>query len=141
MKSRRPNPRLVKIHRNYTVEEIAKLFGSHKNTVRRWIKDGLPLIDSQRPSLILGRDLAAFINKKRASGKQSCQPGQLYCLRCRVPRFPAGHMADYQPITEKIGNLIGICPDCNLLMNRRISLINNPGVLATLEVNFIKAVL
>jgi len=50
-------------------------------------------------------------------------------------------MADYMPITEKLGNLIGICPDCNLLMNRRVSLINNPGVLAMLDVNFIKAAL
>ncbi len=141
MKPNRPNPRLAKIHRNYTVEEIAKLFGIHKNTVRRWIKDGLPLVDSQRPSLVLGRDLAAYLNNKRASGKQSCQAGQMYCLKCRAPRYPAGHMADYMPITEKLGNLIGICPDCNLLMNRRVSLINNPGVLAMLDVNFIKAAL
>jgi hypothetical protein len=141
VKPNRPNPRLAKIHRNYTVEEIAKLFGIHKNTVRRWIKDGLPLVDSQRPSLVLGRDLAAYLNNKRASGKQSCQAGQMYCLKCRAPRYPAGHMADYMPITEKLGNLIGICPDCNLLMNRRVSLINNPGVLAMLDVNFIKAAL
>lgn len=29
---RHPNPRLVKVHRNYSVEEIARLFGIHKNT-------------------------------------------------------------------------------------------------------------
>jgi hypothetical protein len=28
------NPRLVKIHRSYSVEEIARLFGIHKNTRR-----------------------------------------------------------------------------------------------------------
>ena len=31
---RHPNPRLVKGHRNYSVEEIARLFALHKNTVR-----------------------------------------------------------------------------------------------------------
>jgi len=31
---RHPNPRLVKVHRNYLVEEIARLFRVHKNTVR-----------------------------------------------------------------------------------------------------------
>ena len=41
MRKRHPNPRLVKIHRNYTVEEIATLFGIHKNTVRDWVKAGL----------------------------------------------------------------------------------------------------
>ena len=35
---RRFNPRRVKIHRNYTVEEVARLFGVHKNTVRDWLK-------------------------------------------------------------------------------------------------------
>jgi hypothetical protein len=34
MKKRHPNYRKVKIHRSYTVEETASLFGNHKNTVR-----------------------------------------------------------------------------------------------------------
>ena len=42
MAKRHPNHRQVKIHHNYTVEEIASLFGIHKNTVREWIKAGLP---------------------------------------------------------------------------------------------------
>jgi hypothetical protein len=29
---RRPNPRRVKLHRNYSVEDIARLFNLHKNT-------------------------------------------------------------------------------------------------------------
>ena len=39
---KRLNPRRVKVHRNYTVEEVAKLFQVHKNTVRDWLKVGLP---------------------------------------------------------------------------------------------------
>jgi hypothetical protein len=35
---------------------------------------------------------------------------------------PAGDMADYRIITEKIGNLEAICPDCDKIMNRRVSL-------------------
>jgi hypothetical protein len=33
------------------VEEIAKLFGIQKNTVRRWVKDGLATTDDKRPML------------------------------------------------------------------------------------------
>ena len=61
MKKRHPNHRLVKIHRNYTVEEIADLFGIHKNTVRGWVKVGLAISDDKRPMLILGHDLVAFL--------------------------------------------------------------------------------
>jgi hypothetical protein len=57
---KRFNPRRVKIHRNYTVGEAAMLFRAHKNTVRAWLKSGLPPIDGRRPILILGRQLASF---------------------------------------------------------------------------------
>jgi hypothetical protein len=122
MGKRHPNYRRVKIHRNYTVEEIAGLFDTHKNTVRRWVKDGLPTCDGKHPMLILGPDLAAFLQARRASKKQPCCPGEIYCVRCRAPKLPAGDMADYQPVTEKFGNLTAICPDCDCIMNRRVSL-------------------
>src|SRR5260221_11249883 len=54
MGSRHPNPRRVKIHRNYSVEDIARLFGIHKNTVRNWLKQGLATIANLRPLLALG---------------------------------------------------------------------------------------
>jgi hypothetical protein len=117
-----PNHRLVKTHRSYSVEEIARLFDAHKNTVRAWIKAGLPTNDEKRPFLILGTELAAFLQARRGSKKHTCEPGELYCVRCRVPRFPAGGMADCLPVTEKIGHLQAICPDCFCMMNRRISL-------------------
>jgi hypothetical protein len=49
MPIRRPNPRLAKIHRSYTVEESATLFGVHRNTVREWVRRGLPTSDRKRP--------------------------------------------------------------------------------------------
>ena len=56
MSKRHPNPRLAKIHRNYTVEEVAGLYGVHRNTVREWVRRGLPTIDDRRPMLIVGTD-------------------------------------------------------------------------------------
>jgi hypothetical protein len=47
---RHPNARLVKIHRNYSVEDISRLFRLHKNTVRNWLKEGLTAIDDRRPT-------------------------------------------------------------------------------------------
>ena len=72
--------------------------------------------------LILGRDLAVFLKDRRKASKRPCRPGQLFCVRCRSPKYPAAGMAEYQPITESVGNLVAICPDCDVIMNRRIAL-------------------
>ncbi len=112
------------------------LLGKHKNTVRRWVKDGLATIDDKRPMLVLGCDLVEFIKKRRAKNKQSCKPGELYCVRCRLPRFPAGDMAEYSPVTDKFGNLIAICPYCDSIMNRRVSLARIGEVCENLDITF-----
>lgn len=122
MKKRLHNPNLAKIHRNYTVEEAAELFGVFKGTVRAWIKAGLPVLNDKRPMLILGRDLVAFHQARRTKNKQQCKPDEMYCVRCRAPKKPAGDMADCRIITKKIGNLEAICPDCDNIMNRRVNL-------------------
>ena len=139
MRRRRPNHRLVKIHRNYTVEEISRLLGIHKNTVRTWIKAGLPVCDDMRPQLILGRELVAFFQSRRTKRKQPCAPGEMYCFRCRVPRFPAGAIADFVPTTDTLENLVGICPQCSAMMYRRASLAKLPLICGGLDITIAKA--
>jgi hypothetical protein len=58
---RRPDHRPVKVHRSYLIEEAANVLHVHKNTVRAWIRTGLPLIDRTRPFLIRGEDLIAYL--------------------------------------------------------------------------------
>lgn len=139
MSKRHPNPRLAKIHRNYTVEEIATLYRVHKNTVRNWVKDGLPTNDDRRPMLILGRDLFVFLQAKRVKNKRPCQPGEIYCVRCRTTQKPAGAMAEYQPLTGTSGNLVGICPSCESMMYRRVNFANLMQVGAGLDVTLLQA--
>jgi hypothetical protein len=133
MGARHPNPRLVKIHRNYSVEEIAQLFGIHKNTVRNWLRQGLSTIDGQRPTLVLGTELVQFLRDRRRKAKQTCGPGRIYCIACRAPKVPAGNMADCVPISCA-GNLCGICPDCDRLIYRRVNLNNIDAVRGGLEI-------
>lgn len=139
MKKRLHNPNLAKMHRNYTVEEAADLYGVFKNTVRNWIKAGLPVLDDKRPMLILGSDLAAFHQARRKKNKQMCKPGEIYCICCRAPKTPAGNMADYQIVTVKIGNLQAICPDCDRIINRRVSLAKLEQVRGNLDISMPQA--
>ena len=84
MGTRRANPRLAKIHRSYSVDEVSRLFGIHKNTVRNWLRRGLRTIDVYRPTLIKGADLRRFLIDSRAQEKQACGPGRIYCLPCHI---------------------------------------------------------
>ena len=134
--NKRPNPRLVKIHRNYTVEEIADVFDVHKNTVRSWIKTGLQTIDSSRPQLILGSHLREFLTEKRTKNKKKCQLDEFYCLSCRNARKPAEKLVDFGLVSEKVGNLLAVCSECNSVMNKRVSLGRIQEICSILDVCF-----
>jgi excisionase family DNA binding protein len=136
MAHRRFNPRIAKSHRTYTVEEVAGTFGVHKNTVRRWVAEGLPVIDARRPMLIHGHDLAAFIAERQQKLKSCCGLGQIYCLACRAPKQPAGRAAECILDDSPTGNLRGTCPDCNHLMHRRVSLARLAEVRGPLDITF-----
>ena len=121
MGHRHPNPKLAKIHRSYSVEDVSRLFKIHKNTVRNWLRQGLTAIDDQRPTVIRGLELRRFLTDRRASAKQTCGPGRIYCLPCRAPKVPAGNMAECITLGETIGTLRGICPDCDRMIYRRVN--------------------
>ncbi len=131
---RRLNPHRVKIHFNYTVDEISERLRVHPNTVRSWFGRGLPKIDDERPTIVYGQDLFDFLDDLRRRSKQACPPGYLYCVKCRVLRWPAGDMVDYVPLSPKSGNLRGICPVCDRMMYRRISLTKLVQLRALLDV-------
>lgn len=119
MSARRINPRLIKIHRAYSADEAARALGVHKNSVRGWIKKGLPVVDGGRPVLILGHELRAFLDRKRKAGKRPCPPGTIYCLKCREPRGPALGMVEYVARNAATGDLTALCETCGTMMFRR----------------------
>lgn len=121
MGRRHPNPRLAKIHRTYSVEDVSRLFHIHKNTVRNWLRQGLNPIDDQRPTLVLGCELRRFLTGRRARVKQACGPGRIYCLPCRAPKTPAGKMAECIVTGETTGTLQGICPGCDRMIYRKVN--------------------
>ena len=63
----------------------------------------------------------------------------MYCVRCRLPKYPAAGMADYLPVTEKVGNLAAICPDCESIMHRCVSMANLGEVCGEMDITFPQA--
>jgi hypothetical protein len=137
--ARHPNPRLAKIHRSYSVEEMARLFSVHKNTIRSWFKQGLRAIDGQRPTVARGEEVRRFLTDRRVRRKQACGAGRIFCLPCRAPKAPALKMVECVVTSDGNGTLRGICPDCDRMIYRRI----NPGKLGAvcgdLDVTITKA--
>ena len=115
------------------------ILGIHNNTVHAWVKAGLATSDNKRPMLILGLDLVAFLQARRVKNKQACKPGEIYCVRCRVPKFTAGDIADYSSVTTKVATLKAISPACNSIINRRVSLANPGQVRKKMDISFSQA--
>ena len=134
MSGRRINPRLAKLHRSYSVGELASIIGAHKNSVRGWIGQGLPTVDNCRPMLILGSDFQAWWAKRRKATKRPLKPGQFYCLKCRQPKAPALGMVEYAASNAATGNLKAICETCETMMHRRVRLADISAIMPNLDV-------
>lgn len=116
----RVNPNRVKLHRSYSVDELARCLDVHKNTVRHWRAKGLEPIDESRPVLFQGTTVRAFLADRNSSRKRPCPPGMLYCFRCRSPRAPALGMVDFVAMRPGGGNLRALCEFCETTMHRRV---------------------
>ena len=134
-----PNYRRIKTLRPYKAEELATLLGVHKNTIRNWQRQGLTADTQRRPALFDGRAVAEFLRKRRAGAKQPCKPGESYCVGCRAPKFPAGSMADFVPLSERHGTLRALCPDCEGMIYRRARVADLPRFARLLDLKTVNA--
>lgn len=73
--TKRYNCRRVKIHRNYTLAEVAVLLGVHKHMVSRWAAAALQTTDARRPLLIHGEDLRAFLRARERANQAKVPAG------------------------------------------------------------------
>ena len=112
---------MVRAARSYTVQEAAETLGVSVGTVRGWVRQGLRLLNGQRPFLILGSDIRTFLETRRAKGKVSLASDELYCLTCKAPRRPLGMMVDGHRQTAKTARMVGLCEACGGTCNRMIN--------------------
>lgn len=110
--AKRLSARRVKVHRTYTYEEAGRAVARSSQTVRGWRKEGLVVLDSQTPHLIVGENLKAFLDKRNTKAARTLALDQFRCMRCSGVTRAYGGMADYQPFTPTRGMLTTHCEVC-----------------------------
>jgi hypothetical protein len=122
MPRRYPNPRLVKIHRSYSVAELAETLGKHRNTIRNWHKkDNLVGFYDGRQLFFHGTEARRFLEDMRVRGKQPCPPGMLLCFACKEARKPAFDEVELDYKTNGRRELTALCSACLGVMKQSVS--------------------
>jgi hypothetical protein len=117
----------VKANRSYTVEELADTVHVTPQTVRGWIKRGLPALTGQRPFLVLGWACKEFLAGANSARKRPLDLGEFFCLGCKCPRGAAMGMADYEPLLPGRGLLRAFCKVCERSCTRVIGSTSLPA--------------
>lgn len=139
MPARRVNPYKVKLHRFYSVQELAECLGVHKNSVRTWQGAGLQAIDGKRPAVFTGAVARAFLLARQTNRKRPCPPGTIYCFKCRAPSAPALGMVEFIPGMGTTGNLTALCETCGTAMHRRANETKIAAIMPRLDVQIRQA--
>ena len=122
----------IKLFYPYTIREAVGVTGVSARTISAWIKEGLPVMKSQRPFLIRGDDLKGFIQDRRKAGKTKTALHQFYCLGCRDARDAAGGFAECLIIGNRV-TLKALCEVCGNVVNKPIAKSRLPELEGKLE--------
>jgi len=104
----------------YTIPEAAGVTGVSDRTIRAWIKQGLTAMTDERPTLVRGDALIAFIQAQRQVRKSHLSPDEFYCLKCRAARKPAGGLVDCETDGTR-AKLTALCETCDTIMHKPIA--------------------
>lgn len=118
--AKRVNTRRIRANRTYDISEAAKACDVTPWTVRNWIKAGLVPLDGQRPTLISGEALKAFLDQRQEKRRTRLATGQLYCTCCKSPTFALGGDVEVKSYGNRLA-VQGLCARCETLSSRFVS--------------------
>lgn len=118
-RSCRRNLMRLRLHRSYTMRELAEILDVHVRTVQGWHKEGMSAIDEQtRPFLFLGETIRSFLKNRRQKRRTTLGPNEIYCLRCAKGVIPLPESASIDVTDRKLGHRSKLvivraeCPYC-----------------------------
>ena len=113
--------RLVHSRRTYTLREAAVILGMSYFGIKKWVPKGLKSLGG-KPALFLGSEIIGFIDSRRKTRSRPTTPGTLYCMRCKVPRAPAGALLEYVSRNDNVGRVSGTCDVCGVRISQTANL-------------------
>jgi hypothetical protein len=108
----------IKSARTYTVPEAAMALAVSVQSVRNWIRTGLPALRTERPTLIRGVDLKDWLRDRARKNRKPLALHEFQCLTCKSPQMPYGGMVDCREQTAHSLILSALCPSCGRTMYR-----------------------
>lgn len=126
--AKRADSRRVHAKLNYTVPGLARAVGVSVGTMRAWLKQGLPAMTNQRPTLILGSDAKEFLIQRKAKTKRPLAPDELYCLSCKAPRKPFAGLVQLDHVPGKPARITGFCEACETVCSRVVGAAQIPSL-------------
>lgn len=114
----------IRSNRTYDVKMVCSLLERSRQTVLRWLKEGLPRIDGSRPFLIHGKELRIFLENRRDKHRKTLAPGEFYCVCCHTPSQAVEGSIKLESTRIRVGKgtsqviIHGICGVCGKKMTR-----------------------
>jgi hypothetical protein len=101
---------------SYTVTELTGILGINEKTVARWMDDGLKTVSGgEKPYLISGSDLQAFLKNKDEKRKVPLERNEFFCFGCKRARRAKRGSKQVMGDKEK-----ALCSVCSGKMSRTI---------------------
>lgn len=129
----KPDVRRIVVARSYTIPEVAKLLDRGAPTVRRWIKQGLPVLPETSPRLICGQELKTWLATIWQAKKRPCAIDEMYCVKCRRPRRLKPKSLKTAPLSSKTVTVSGSCGVCGTAMQQARSISNLTETIAAMN--------
>ena len=111
---RKINIAKIRPSHTYNREEIEKSQNRTKETVRRWIREGLPPIPGTNKQRFDGAEFKAWAIAREAERKRPCKPDQFFCMNgnCRTQRLPAVGSVFIRKTNTNLGSIEANCVSC-----------------------------
>ena len=104
---------------SYSIDDVARLYNIHPQTVLKWIRQGLHKNDNKKPILIHGSILKSFLAKLNVKGKVNTKFEEMFCFHCKQSHSPYRRELFLKQENNKVLTGIGVCPKHKKTINKK----------------------